>query len=104
MPEQFFPAVLQAQDSSEIWGWDPVLVMVMSFIVVPIALAVLVLTLGALGRLLRGDGSCQSPTRLPENRFRVVRQLHTDTRLERRRYLAPQLRVNTVCEVRRGHR
>jgi hypothetical protein len=104
MPDQFLPDAFQSQDSSGIWGFDPVLLMILSFTVVPIALAILVLTLGALGRLLRGDGPCQSTTRPAENRFKVVRPPQTTARLETRRWMAPPLKVNRVWQFRGRHR
>jgi hypothetical protein len=82
MPEQFFPDVFQSQDPSGIWGVDPILVMVLSFTVVPIALAILVLTFGALGRVLGEAGSFQSATTLAENRFKLVQQPHTTVKVD----------------------
>lgn len=104
MPEQFFPDGFQARDPSGIWGFDPILVMVLSFTVVPIALAVLVLTLGALGRLLGGFGSEQSVTRLADNRFKELLQPQTTARLEARRWTAHRREVNTASGFRRRDR
>lgn len=41
MPEQLLPNGFQSQDSTGIWGRDPVLVVVLTFIIVPIGLAIL---------------------------------------------------------------
>lgn len=104
MPDQLLPNGFPPQDSPGIWGFDPVLLMILSFTVVPIALAILVLSLGALGRLLRGDGHYQSTTRLAENRFKVARPPQTTARFEARRWMAPPLKLNRVWQFRGRHR
>ena len=101
MPEQFLPDVFQSQYSSGIWGCDPILLMILSFTIGPIAIAFVVLTLGALGRLLRGGDSHQSTTRLPENRFKVVQQPQTRAGLERLKKTGPDLNGNAVRQFRR---
>lgn len=100
MSDQFLPDAFQSQDSSGICGFDPFLLMILSFTVVPIALAIVVLSLGALGRVLRGDGSHQSTTRLAENRFEVAGPPQTTARFEARRWMAPPLTLNRVWQFR----
>ena len=104
MPDQFLPNGFQPQDSPGIWGWDPILLMILSFTIGPIAIAFVVLTLGALGRLLRGGDRYQSTTRLTENRFKVVQQPQTPARLERLKNTDPDLKGNAVRQFRRGQR
>lgn len=100
MPEQFLTDVFQPQDPSGTWGLDPVLMMALSFVIVPIAIAILVLILGVLGRFLRGDGSHHSTTRPAENRLKMVEQFQTTARLEGRRRMAPRPDEHTVCSLR----
>ena len=99
MPEQLLPELLQSQDSWGIWGIDPILAMVLAFTVVPLALAILILTLGSLGRLLcRAD--CDPPaTALTKNRF-AAHQRQSAGRLHRRGWTAPAPNANAVSPLR----
>ncbi len=104
MPEQLFPNEFPQPGSPDFWGFDPVQAMVLSFIIVPLGLTVLVLTVGTIGRLLRGNVSSQSTVGLLRNRFDVVQRLQTETRFERRRFAASQLRPNAARHFHQSHR
>ena len=104
MPEQLFPNEFPQVGSPDFLGFDPVLVMVLSFIIVPVGLAVLVLTVGAVGQLLCGNASSPSTAGLHRNRFDVAQRFQTETRFERRRFAASQLRPNAARHFRQSHR
>jgi len=105
MPQQFLPNVFQSQESSGIWGFDPILAMVLAFILVPIALAILFLALQACGQLLRGSACGRPAIRQAKDRFEVLPQLRTAAGLvERLRYTARQPNPRAVCQCRRRYR
>jgi hypothetical protein len=103
MPE-LFPNEFPSQSSSDIWGFDPVQVMMLLFIIVPIGIAVLVLTFGTLGRLLSGSRSSESIATTAKKRFDVSRRLQTETNLVGRRLMASRLNDSAVCPFHRRHR
>ena len=104
MPDQILPNGFQPQDSPGIWGWDPALVMALSFVIVPIALAILVLAFQAVGRLLRGNASSPSAPALANDRFELIQRHRPIPRLEVRRYTAPRLKANTIWQFCRRRR
>ena len=93
MPEQFLPNVFQSRDSPGIWGFDPLLAMPLAFIIVPIAIAILLLALQACGRLLRGKTSGRRATSQPRSRFELLQQPQTSGR---RRSTALRLSAHAV--------
>ena len=102
MSEEFLPSVYQ--DSLKIWGCDPVLAMVWAFILLPIALAIIVVSLEALGRFLRVNPSPRSSIKLSKNRFEMRHQSQAAARLGLRRFTAPHLKANRVWQFRPRHR
>src|SRR5690349_15666475 len=95
MPEQLLPDVFQSQDSWRILGFDPFLLMVLAFTVVPLALAVLALSTGAIARLMQGSSFDQSATRLVGNRF-MAGQRQRAGRLVRFELASPRSKLNTA--------
>jgi len=104
MPEQYVPNVFQSDDSVGIWQFDPGLAMILAFVIVPIAMAILCLALQACGRLLRGGAAGRLATSQAKNRFEVPQHLQTAARLERRRCTAPQLKAHAAYQFRRIRR
>jgi len=104
MPEQLLPNAFQSQDYSGIWGGDPVLAMVLTFIIVPIGLAVLCIALDSIGRLLRKNTSSRLADRTVRNRFEPAQQLQTAARFKSRRYTLRHPKANAGSEFRRRHR
>ena len=106
MPEQFLPNPFQPKDSPDLWWCDPALVMMLSFVVVPIALAALFLSLQAVGRLLCGigDASSRSPGRPAKSRFEVAWRTQVEVRPEHRRFTAHHPGANAAWQFRRGAR
>ncbi len=104
MPDQLFPNEFPQSGSPDFWGFDPVLVMVLSFIIVPVGLTVLVLIVGTVGRLLCGNAGSQSTVGPFRNRFDVLHRFQTETRFERRRFAASQVRPNAARHFHQTHR
>lgn len=104
MPEQLLSDVFQSQDSWGSWGFDPILVMVLAFTVVPIIIAILALACGILGRFLRGDGFNQSGISPATNPLAIERQSPTAVRRAWYRDTAPHLTANAIRQFPRRHR
>jgi hypothetical protein len=104
MQAQFLPNGYQSPDLRGIWGCDPILPMVLTFIIVPIGLAILCIALDSIGRILRGNASSRSNVRLAKNRFEVAQQPQTVVRLEWRRRTLRHPKANGVREFPRRHR
>jgi hypothetical protein len=103
MPEQLLPNAFQLQDSSGIWRCDPVQAMVLAFIIVPIGLATLCITLGSIGRLLRRDTSSRSAVRTAGNRSELAQQLETAVRFKSGRSMLRHPKANAGSEFCRRH-
>ena len=101
MPEQLLPDAFQPLDSWKILGFDPFLLMVLAFTVVPLVLAILARTAGALARLIQGSSFDKSVARrLARSRFAVL-QRQPAGRLVRLEFAAPRQKLNTAFPFRR---
>jgi len=104
MPAQFSPIVpntFQSLDSAQLWTCDPVLVIVLAFVLVPIGLAILMLVLQAFA-LLSSNTSCRRNTRNVVHRAGVLRSTRSTSRLNWRS--SGQRKGKAVSRPRRSRR
>jgi hypothetical protein len=104
MPQQFFPYVFQSHDPSGIWYSDPALAMVLAFILVPIGLAIVWLTIELIGRLLRENPSIQAPRTPSRNRITATQRLQIPARLDWRRHAPRHPKVSRARAFRNSNR
>jgi len=95
MPE-LFTTEFPSQGSSDLWGFNRPLAMVLAFIIVPIVFAALVLIAGAAGRLLSAMARAQSTASPIPNRFDFSRRLGSRISLHARSNSIAPLDINAV--------
>jgi len=93
--QELFTTEFPSQGSSDLWGFNLGLAMVLAFIIVPVGLAALVVIAGAVGRLLSAMTRAQSNPGPVTTRFDLSRGIGSRIRFDVRRRTFARLEFNT---------